>query len=352
MTTMKKMLVIAILAAGGAAAVFLLRDGSGKAAAGIAAAPAEVVAPGTVESESQRLDLSFEQAGRVVAVAVTEGERVSEGQVLARLDDRLARARVARAEAALASAVARRDLAFRGARSEEIRAAKAEAEAAEATAHERQMSGTRATRLLDQAAVSAAEADAAQAAAKAANGQASAAAARLAVLERGTRSEEKREAMAAVAAAQADLDEARTLLSQTELTAPCAGTVLRRFVEPGEQVAMVPPTIAISIADLDHVQLRAEVDETDIARVAPGAKAYATAEAFGTARVPGRIVRAMQELGRKKVVTDDPRARIDTRVLEVIFVPDAGHAALPLGLRMDVHIDPSAAAIASTRQPF
>jgi hypothetical protein len=32
---------------------------------------------------------------------------------------------------------------------------------------------------------------------------------------------------------------------------------------------------------------------------------------------------------------DDPRARVDTRVLEVIFVLD-GDVELPLGLRMDV----------------
>ena len=31
--------------------------------------------------------------------------------------------------------------------------------------------------------------------------------------------------------------------------------------------------------------------------------------------------------------------RVDTRVREVLFVPDAGHPALPLGLRLDLHLD-------------
>ena len=35
---------------------------------------------------------------------------------------------------------------------------------------------------------------------------------------------------------------------------------------------------------------------------------------------------------------DDPRARVDTRVLEVIFALDA-QVELPLGLRMDLHIE-------------
>jgi multidrug resistance efflux pump len=297
-----------------------------------------MVAPATVEAVSERIDLAFEQPGRVVEVLVEEGQKVKAGQVLMRLDDRLARARVARAEAALASAEARRDLAMRGARKEEILAARAEAEAARATARERALQRERSTKLLAEEAVSAAEADTASASAQAAGGQAGAAEARLALVERGTRDELKREAMALVAAATAELDEASTLLSQTELRAPRAGTILRRFVEAGESTVMMPPTVVLSLADMDEVQLRAEIDETDVARVHAGQQGFATAEAYGDARIPGKIMRLTHELGRKKVVIDDPRARIDTRVLEVLFVPDAGHPELPLGLRMDVHL--------------
>jgi uncharacterized membrane-anchored protein YjiN (DUF445 family) len=68
--------------------------------------------------------------------------------------------------------------------------------------------------------------------------------------------------------------------------------------------------------------------------------AYATADAFGEQRFPVRIARVTNELGRKTVRDDDPRARIDTRVLEVIArfegVPTE---ALPLGLRMYVHVE-------------
>jgi multidrug resistance efflux pump len=346
MTRTVKLALASALLAAAAGALILTRDGDGRADAEPPPAPRLVVAPGTVEAASERIDLAFEQAGRVTEVLVAEGERVAAGQLLARLDGRLARARVARAEAALASAEARRDLALRGARREEIRAARAEAEAARATARDRRLSRERASKLLADEALSAAEADSAEAAATAAGGQASAAEARLALLERGTRSEEKREAIAHHAAAAAELEEARVLLAQSELRAPRAGTVLRRFVEPGEAVVMMPPTVVLALADLSQVQLRAEIDETDVGRVRAGQRGFATAQALGDARIPGRVARLTHELGRKLTVTDDPRARIDTRVLEVIFVPDAGHPELPLGLRMDVQLEDAAASVA------
>src|SRR5262249_44659035 len=100
--------------------------------------------------------------------------------------------------------------------------------------------------------------------------------------------------------------------------------------------------VVVALADVERLQLRAEVDEADVAAIAPGQAGYATAEAFGTVRIAGHVERVMAELGRKKIVTDDPRARIDTRVLEVLFVPDEPHPVLPLGLRMDVHLEAGA----------
>ena len=65
---------------------------------------------------------------------------------------------------------------------------------------------------------------------------------------------------------------------------------------------------------------------------------------FQAAKSAGRVTRIVGELGRKTQRLDDPRARIDTRVLEVVVAldqaPEAG--ALPLGLRMDVHLEPGA----------
>ena len=62
-----------------------------------------------------------------------------------------------------------------------------------------------------------------------------------------------------------------------------------------------------------------------------------TKELFGEKKFSGHLVRVMRDVGRKGMHNDDPRARVDTRVLEVIFRFDST-PALPLGLRVDLHL--------------
>src|SRR5205085_12012674 len=99
--------------------------------------PATRVARGRVEPVRDAVKLAFEAQGRIVAIDVDEGNAVKAGQVLARLDDRLATARVAAAAAQLAQAKARYSLARRGPRGEDLAAARAEADAALAAANHR-----------------------------------------------------------------------------------------------------------------------------------------------------------------------------------------------------------------------
>jgi multidrug resistance efflux pump len=103
---------------------------------------------------------------------------------------------------------------------------------------------------------------------------------------------------------------------------------------------MVPAPV-LSMADLRQLEIRAEIDEADVAAIALGQTAYATADAYGDRRFPLRLTRVTRELGRKTVRDDDPRARVDTRVLEAIArFDDAAGGALPLGLRMELHAGP------------
>jgi HlyD family secretion protein len=62
-------------------------------------------------------------------------------------------------------------------------------------------------------------------------------------------------------------------------------------------------------------------------------------EAYGDRKFAGHIVHIERELGRRKVQNDDPRARLDTRVLEVVMELDANTEPLPLGLRMTAHFE-------------
>ncbi len=297
-----------------------------------------LVAPGRVEPIRDPVLLAFETPGRIAALDVDEGDHVTAGQVVARLDDRLPRARLDAAKAAEAAATARLALARRGPRREELDAAKADVAAAVAAAANKSIEQARSARLGELGAVPTSAVDADTTAARVATASADAARARYAALVAGTRRESIDEAAAALDAARADRAAAEVALDQTLLRAPAAGVVLRRLVEPGTLVASLTPVPVLRMADLAALEIRAEVDEADIARITTGAIAYATADAYGDRKFPLHVTRLTRELGRKTVRDDDPRARIDTRVLEVVATFDTP-TELPLGLRMTVHLE-------------
>ncbi|HEY5950040.1 MAG TPA: HlyD family efflux transporter periplasmic adaptor subunit, partial [Kofleriaceae bacterium] len=302
--------------------------------------PAVLVAPGRIEPTHDPVALSFESGGRIVAIEVDEGQAVRAGQVIARLDDRLARARVAAADAAVAGAQANYLMSRRGPRGEDLAAAKADLDAAKAAAAHRDAEQARSSKLGEVGAVATAIVDADGAAARVAEANAAAAGARYQALVKGSRSEQIAGAAASLDAAKAELEAAKIALDQTVLRAPRDGVVLRRFGEVGALVTTMNPATIVTIADLAQLQIRAELDEADVAAIAVGKTAYATADAFGDRRFPIHITRITRELGRKTVRDDDPRARVDTRVLEVIAQFDGTHAeTLPLGLRMYVHVE-------------
>ncbi len=342
MSRLRYLLLAAPLA--GAAWLWLGSDSPAGLADDALVRPRFLIAPGRVEPLRDVVHLAFEAQGRISEILVDEGEQVRAGQVLARLDDRLARARVAAAAAMLAQAKARQLLARRGPRVEEVAAARAEAEAAAASAAHRSAEQVRSARLGRVGALASTVVDADDAASRVASAQSNAAAARYQSLARGTRSEQLEEVAAAAMLAQAELDAANVALEQTVLVAPTDGVVLRRTAEVGALVTLMAPAPVLSMADLAQLEIRVEVDEADISAISVGQLAYATADAYADRRFPVRITRVTRELGRKTVRDDDPRARVDTRVLEVIaqFEPaPTGDppVALPLGIRMQVHID-------------
>lgn len=79
------------------------------------------------------------------------------------------------------------------------------------------------------------------------------------------------------------------------------------------------------------------MDETEVAKVKVGQAAYVTADAYGTQKFPGHVVRVGNELGRKNIRTDEPTEKVDTKILETLVQLDRG-SSLPDGLRVDAYI--------------
>jgi RND family efflux transporter MFP subunit len=174
--------------------------------------------------------------GRLAELRVEEGSRVALGEVFARLESADHEAQVERAKASVL---------------------RAEADLAE---NQRQL--RLAQRLASDAVVSRDYVDAAESRARIAE--------------------------AALAQAQADVRMYEALLQNTFIRAPFAGVVVKKMAEVGESVAPIPPGVNIStasgaivaLADLDTLEVEADVSESNVAKLGPSQPAEVTVEAF------------------------------------------------------------------------
>jgi HlyD family secretion protein len=83
------------------------------------------------------------------------------------------------------------------------------------------------------------------------------------------------------AEAEADLDFARTQLGYSRITAPISGVVASVATQEGETVAasLSAPTF-VTLVDLERLEVRAYVDETDIGRIQEGQAAMFTVDTY------------------------------------------------------------------------
>lgn len=94
---------------------------------------------------------------------------------------------------------------------------------------------------------------------------------------------------ASVDKAQLSLEEAQRNLADADLVAPTGGVVLQVNVEPGERVLDDADEAALTIADTSTYLLKMEVDELDIGQVRQGQKATVTLDAFTDQTFAGTV---------------------------------------------------------------
>jgi RND family efflux transporter MFP subunit len=146
-------------------------------------------------------------------------------------------------------------------------------------------------------------------------------------------------AEAAYRSSAAALDEARAVLEYATITAPFRGTVLRKFKEVGEGVAgNGAPEPLFRIADLSRLKVTAEVPERDIAALRVGERAEVRTDAYPEDRFGATVSRVGLAIGRKTLRSDDPRERLDEKVLEV-ELSLAADARLKSGMTVDVVLE-------------
>ena len=217
-----------------------------------------VTASGKIEAKTS-VDISADITGRIIDIAVREGDLVSRGQFLLQIDPAQYQAAVARAQGVVASM-------------------QATLTQTQATRDQAQRAWNRAKQLTELGdnliAPETAEQSRTALDVAEANYQAT---------------------KAQLEQARAGLQEAKDNLAKTRLTAPIAGRVVRLAVEEGE--VAVPGTFSretgllMTVADLSVILAKVQVDETDVVRLKPGDSVEVNIDAYPDTTFSGRVTK-------------------------------------------------------------
>ena len=107
------------------------------------------------------------------------------------------------------------------------------------------------------------------------------------------------------------LENARIALEQTEVKAPITGTVITKTIERGSVITSSTQgigggTVLMTMADLNLVQVRSLVDETDIGKIQPGQLVTVTVDAYPNHPFDGRVIKIEPQAETQQNVTMFP----------------------------------------------
>lgn len=228
------------------------------------------------------VSVSSQLSGTLLEVPAETGDRVAQGQLLARLDAREIEAQLRAAEASLELARTAAD---------------------------------RARRLRERQVITQAELDA---------------------------------EVAALAAAEAQVDQLRTRVSYATIQSPIRGTVTARTVETGDVVGNQTPLF--TLADLSVLVVRVGVSELDVVNVGVGEDVSVSLDAFPDRELTGEV--------RRIFPAADPQTRLvpvevalQGRALELARPGFLARATFPVGALSDVLLIPAGALTSGTGNP-
>ena len=275
-----------------------------------------LVVSGNIEAHESVVSFKTVQS-RIVELPFDEGQWVKTGTVLARVDssDYAQQAVIARA----ALTAQRRQLAVA---QDNVEAAKKTIVSDEADLELKQLQFNRAQDLWTRGAGTTEARDEASAALK----QSTAALARDKALE-ATAEANVSLAEANAQSAEASVGMADIVLGYTTLFAPFDGVILVRQAELGE--VAVPGSPVVTMADIDHVWLRAYVNEPDIGKVRFGEAVTVTTDTYPGKKYQGRIgfISSSAEFTPKSVETHEERVTLVYRIR--IDIDNPTHELVP-----------------------
>jgi len=288
---------------------------------------------GTLERD--RIELVAESNEPIIGILVREGDRVTKGQTLARLDPSATDARLAQARAAVAQAEGLLAERVTGPRREEILAARARLAGAQARLEAADKEYQRVAELVDRRLLPQNDLDRQRAARDGALAERDAAREELLALERGTRSEVLDQAQAALAAAAAQLAELEISRGRLDLTAPRDGIVDALPYKLGDRPPRGAPVVVMLTDGAPYA--RVFVPEPVRAGVQPGTEA--TVRVDGTGRDwKGRVRYVSTDAAFTPYYALNERDRSRLSFLAEVELVEEEAATLPAGMPVEVEI--------------
>jgi HlyD family secretion protein len=320
---------------------------------------ARVLAPGSVTS-IRDAKIGSRISGRVAEVLVQEGQHVTAGTPLLRLDTGDLLAQEAQAQASAAAARARLAAVLTWPRPEErqqsadqVSQAQAGLRAAQAQLDLAQANVQRMRSLHAQGAVSKQDIDSAETQATVAQAQVAQAKAAYdsarqnwTISQVGSRPEDIQQARAQLAQAEAGLAMIRVQLRDSTIYAPFPGTIIQRSVEPGEVVSSASGNALFTLSQIDDVYVELAVPEEHRTKIRPAEEALMQIDG-----IPGRTFRGRVEEVRPAASVASRSFGVKVRVPNPDGVLRPGmfaRGAIIVGVRPQVLQVPERAVVAAT----
>ncbi|MEQ1731041.1 MAG: efflux RND transporter periplasmic adaptor subunit [Vicinamibacterales bacterium] len=274
---------------------------------------------------SQYADIGSSVMGKITALPVAEGDRVTMGQVLAQID------RVQFEADAAASFEQQKALeAEERAAREQLKSTQADVAAAEARLRDTEQLLKRRQELSAEQLLPASELDSAKAVMETAAAQVNAARAAAARATQNIETANRR-----MLQAKAQQIRSADVLAKTSVLSPIAGVVTRLRVRSGEMVVVgvqnQPGTTLMTISDLNTIDTEVKVAEADVLAITRGQPATVTLEALPGKKFAGAVV----EIGASALPVTGAAAAREFRVVIRLQNPDPG---LRPGLTGDAEI--------------
>ena len=287
----------------------------------------------------RKANLAFNEQERIDQVLVEEGDRVTEGQVLARQQTNRLEAQIREIQAKIA---AQQEVVKRfeaGTRPQEIEQARAEVAAARAQVKNTMKSYERIRQTSKAGATSQQALDNIRAQLDVDQAQLTVKEKALNLALEGPRKEDIAAAKNNLETLKASLSLLKIRLSDMTLTSPSAGVIQNRILEPGEMADPNRPVVTMALTDPKWV--RAYVPEPDLGRINLSMKAEILSDSFPNQKFEGWIgfISPVAEFTPKTVETEDLRTKL---VYEVrVYVHDSKDL-LRLGMPVTVIVDRNA----------